>query len=151
MSEKSKRLTEFFSYFEGTWEMTDPDSGEKGTMIITLGTGNTSHILTLKLGEMERTELWGFDPVSEKWMAAGFGKDGERFTQAMEEVPDHESPLPGDQWLDQHTGVLPSGEKTSAHLAFTIDSENQYTVVSTRIQVGDQTFPDNTLVCTRKD
>ncbi|MEM7144912.1 MAG: hypothetical protein AAF591_07230 [Verrucomicrobiota bacterium] len=151
MSEDAQRLLKFFSYFEGTWELTDQDSGEKGTMIITLGAGGTSHILTLKLGDMERTELWGYNPATGKWMAAGFGNDGERFTQVMENVPGHERPRPGDQWLDRHEGTLPSGEKTSAQLAFTIDSEDQYTVVSTKIQIGDQSLPDNTLICTRKD
>ena len=149
-SQDAMTLINFFSYFEGTWELTDLGSGEKGTMTIGLGTGGTSHVLELKIGAVERTELWGFDPATKQWTAAGFGRDGERFTQVMLEVPHHETPRVGDRWLDQHDGLLPSGEKTAARLEFTIDSEDQYTVVTTHATLGDQLLPDSTLACRRK-
>jgi hypothetical protein len=130
-------LVNFFHYFQGNWRVTDLATGTIGSLKIRLGAGRVSHILEIEIGDVQRTELWGKDPIDGCWKAIGFGQDGERFSQVMERLPNHESPQSGDQWVDLHEGVLPSGAKTSARMEFLIESPNAFLVTFTHVRSGD--------------
>ena len=147
--DEAPRLMEYFSYFEGTWEVTDLNEGAKGSMTIRRGEGGTSHVLEYRLGDDRRTELWGYDPTGKCWMSIGFNQNGERFSQVMMEVPKHATVEAGDRFWDKHEGVLPSGEKTAARLEFHIESEHSYTVQVTDIIVGESKQPDASYRITR--
>jgi hypothetical protein len=135
-------LINFFHYFEGTWRVTDPATGTVGSLKIRLGAGKVSHILEIEIGHVQRTELWGMDPTDGCWKAIGFSQDGERFSQIMKRLPDHESPQSGDRWVDLHEGVLPSGAKTSARMEFLIESPDAFLVTFTDVRSGDDVIDD---------
>lgn len=147
---EATRLMEYFSYFEGTWQVTDLNGDGKGSMTIKRGEGGTSHVLEYRLGDERKTELWGYDPTSKNWTAIGFTQNGERYSQVMTEVPKHETPRAGDRWSDKHEGVLPSGEKTSSRLDFLIESKDSYTVTVTNITVGVSKQEDVAMRITRQ-
>ena len=147
---EATRLMEYFSYFEGTWQVTDLNGDGKGSMTIKRGEGGTSHVLEYRLGDERKTELWGYDPTSKNWTAIGFAQTGERYSQVMTEVPKHETPKAGDRWSDQHEGVLPSGEKTSSRLDFLIESKDSYTVTVTNSTVRESRQEDVAMRITRQ-
>jgi hypothetical protein len=149
-SDEGTRLMEYFSYFEGTWQVTDLNGDGKGSMTIRRGEGGTSHVLEYGLGEERKTELWGYDPTSKNWTAIGFAQNGERYSQEMTKLSKHETPKAGDRWSDKHEGVLPSGEKTSSRLDFFIESEDSYTVKVTNIRVGESKQEDVATRMTRQ-
>ena len=149
-ADEATRLMEYFSYFEGTWQIIDLTGDGKGSMTIKRGEGGTSHVLEYRLGDGRKTELWGYDPTSKNWTAIGFAQNGERYSQVMMEVPKHETPKPGDRWSDKHEGVLPSGEKTSSRLDFSIESKDSYTVKVTDITVGESKQEDVAMRITRQ-
>lgn len=149
-ADEAPKLMEYFSYFEGTWQVTDLNGGGKGFMTIKRGEGGTSHVLEYRLGDERKTELWGYDPTSKNWTAIGFAQNGERYSQVMTEVPKHETPKAGDRWSDKHEGVLPSGEKTSSRLDFFIESKDSYTVKVTNITVGESKHEDVATRITRQ-
>lgn len=130
---------EYFSYFEGAWEVANLNGDEKGSMTIRRGESGTSHVLEYRLGDDRKTELWGYGPAGKCWTAIGFNQNGERYSQVMMDVPKHATAKAGDRFWDKHEGVLPSGEKTAARLEFHIESEHSYTVQVTDIIVGGQT------------
>jgi hypothetical protein len=132
----------FFHYFEGNWRVTDLANGIVGSLKIRLGAGGVSHILEIEIGDVQRSELWGCDPTDGCWKAIGFSQDGERFSQVMKDLPDHESPQSGDRWVDLHEGVLPSGAKTSARMEFLIESPDAYLVTFTDVRSGDDVIND---------
>jgi hypothetical protein len=150
MSDEAARLMEYFSYFEGTWQVTDLNGDGKGSMTIKRGEGGTSHVLEYRLGDERKTELWGYDPTSKNWTGIGFAQSGERYSQVMMEVPKHETPKAGDRWSDKHEGVLPSGEKTSSRLDFYIESKDSYTAKVTNITVGECRQEDVAMRITRQ-
>lgn len=135
-------LINFFHYFEGNWRVTDLATGITGSMRIRLGAGGVSHILEIEIGGVQRSELWGCDPIDGCWKAVGFSQDGERFAQVMKDLPDHESPQGGDRWVDLHEGVLPSGAKTLARMEFLIESPNAFLVTFTDVRSGDEVIDD---------
>ncbi|GKS57817.1 hypothetical protein YTPLAS18_13440 [Nitrospira sp.] len=106
-ADEATRLMKFFSYFEGTWRVTDFDGHRRGSLTIQRGESGTSHVLEYWLGEVKRTELWGYDPTSKSWTAIGFAHNRERYSQVMTEVPNRDTPQAGDRWSDKHEGVLP--------------------------------------------
>jgi len=132
----------FFHYFEGNWRVTDLATGIAGSLKIRLGAGGTSHILEIEIGDVQRSELWGYDPTDGCWKAIGYSQDGERFFQVMKELPDHESPQIGDSWFALHEGVIPPGEKTSARMEFLIESPDAYLVTFTDVRSGDDVIND---------
>ena len=104
-ADEATRLMQYFSYFEGTWQVTDLNGDRRGSMTIKRGEGGTSHILEYRLGDERKTELWGYDPTSKNWTAIGFAENGERYSQVMMEVPKHETPTAGDRWSDSYNFV----------------------------------------------
>ena len=135
-------LISFFRYFEGNWRVTELATGTAGSLNIRLGTGRVSHIMEIDIGDVQRSELWGYDPGDGCWKATGFSQDGERFSQVMKDLPDHESPQSGDRWNCLHEGVLPSGAKTSARMEFLIESPDTYLVTFTDVRSGDNVIND---------
>jgi hypothetical protein len=135
-------LISFFRYFEGSWRVTDLASGLAGSMKIRSGAGGVSHMLEIEIGDVQRSELWGHDPTDGCWKATGFSQDGERFSQVMKGLPDHESPQSGDRWVDLHEGVLPSGAKTSARMEFLIELPDAFLVTFTDVRSGDEVIND---------
>ncbi|HYQ73162.1 MAG TPA: hypothetical protein VET88_14680 [Gammaproteobacteria bacterium] len=135
-------LISFFRYFEGHWKITNLDSGTVGSLNTASGAGGVCHILEIGIGDVQRSELWGYDPADGCWKATGFSKDGERFTQVMKDLPDHESPQTGDRWICLHAGWLPSGAKTSARMKFLIESPDAYQVTFTDVRSGDDVIND---------
>lgn len=148
-ADEAARLLEYFSYFEGTWEVTDLNADGKGSMTIRRGESGTSHVLEYRVGEERKTELWGYDPTGKCWTAIGFNQNGERYSQEMAEVPKNATAKPGDRWSDKHEGVLPSGEKTSSRLDFYIESKDSYKVKVTNITVGESKLEDASFRITR--
>jgi hypothetical protein len=69
-------LINFFRYFEGNRRVTDLAAGIAGSLKIRLGAGGVSHILEIKIGDVQRSELWGYDPTDGCWKAIGYSKDG---------------------------------------------------------------------------
>jgi hypothetical protein len=147
---EATNLLEYFSYFEGTWEVTDLNTDGKGSMTIRRGESGTCHLLEYRVGDERKTELWGYDPTGKCWTAAGFNQNGERYCQVMMEVPKHATAKVGDRWSDKHEGVLPSGEKTSSRLEFHIESKDSYTVKVTNITVGESKKEDASFRITRQ-
>lgn len=135
-------LINFFRYFEGNWKVTDMATGIAGSMKIRSGAGGVSHILEIEIDDVQRSELWGYDPTDGCWKAIGFGQNGERFSQVMKGLPDHESPQSGDRWVDLHEGVLPSGVKTSERMEFLIESPDAFLVTFTDVRSGDDVTSD---------
>ena len=135
-------LINFFRYFEGNWKVTDIATGIVGSMKIRSGAGGVSHILEIEIDDVQRSELWGYDPTDGCWKAIGFGQNGERFSQVMKGLPDHESPQSGDRWVDLHEGVLPSGARTSARMEFLIESPDTFRVTFTDVRSGDDVIND---------
>jgi hypothetical protein len=149
-ADEAARLMEYFSYFEGTWQITELNGDRKGSMTIRRGEGSTSHVLEYRLGQERKTELWGYDPISKHWTAIGFAQNGERYSQVMRDVPKRETTQAGDSWYDKHEGALPSGEKTSSRLDFHIESKDSYTVNVTNITVGESKQEDVAMRITRQ-
>jgi hypothetical protein len=149
-ADEATRLREYFTYFEGTWQITELNGNELGSMTIRRGEGGTCHVLEYRVGDDRRTELWGYDPTSKHWTAIGFTQNGERFSQVMVGVPEHETPKVGDLFSDRHEGILPSGEKTSSTLQFHIESADSYTVKVTDITVGESKQEDVSFRITRQ-
>ena len=135
-------LINFFRYFEGNWKVTDIATGIVGSMKIRSGAGGVSHILEIEIDDVQRSELWGYDPTDGCWKAIGFGQNGERFSQVMKGLPDHESPQSGDRWVDLHEGVLPSGAETFARMEFLIESPDAFLVTFTDVRSGDVGIKD---------
>lgn len=144
------RLKEYFSYFEGTWQITKLNGSETGSITIKRGEGGTCHVLDYRFGDDRRTELWGYDPTTKHWMAIGFNQNGERFSQVMMDVPERATAEAGDRFWDKHEGVLPTGEKTSARLDFYIKSHDAYTVKVTNITIGESKLADASFSITRQ-
>ncbi|MEM8550072.1 MAG: hypothetical protein AAGF10_04715 [Verrucomicrobiota bacterium] len=142
-------MMSFYDYFVGNWKLTDLDNGDQGSLVIALSACGTAHIAEYKLGMTQRTELWGYDPVSKTWCATGFGQDGERFTQTMVGAPDKEKPEAGDAWVDEHRGMLPEGMPTSADIRLEIESANAYLAIVPEIKVGEHSFPGLKMRCSR--
>jgi hypothetical protein len=149
-ADEAARLMEYFSYFEGKWQITELNGDRKGSMTIRRGEGSTSHVLEYRLGQERKTELWGYDPISKHWTAIGFAQNGERYSQVMRDVPKRETTQAGDSWYDKHEGALPSGEKTSSRLDFHIESKDSYTVNVTNITVGESKQEDVAMRITRQ-
>ena len=141
---------EYFTYFEGTWEVTDLNGGGKGSMTIRRGASGTCHVLEYRLGDDRKTELWGYGPTGKSWTAIGFNQNGERYAQVMMDVPKRATSQAGDRFWDKHEGVLPSGEKTSARLDFHIETANSYTVKVTNIIIGKSKPQDASFRITRQ-
>jgi hypothetical protein len=135
-------LINFFHYFEGSWRVTDLAAGTVGSLKIHLGAGGVCHILEIDIGDVQRSELWGRDPIDGCWKAIGFSQNGERFSQVMKGLPGHESPQSGDRWVALHEGVLPSGAKTSARMEFLIESPDAFLVTFTHVRSGDDVIND---------
>jgi hypothetical protein len=135
-------LIDFFHYFEGNWRVTNLATGTVGSLKIRLGTGRVCHILEIEIGDVQRSELWGYDPSDGCWKAIGSSQDGERFSQVMKGLPDHKSPQSGDRWIALHEGVLPSGAKTSARMEFLIESPDLFLVTFTHVRSGDDVIND---------
>ena len=150
MSDEATRLTQYFSYFEGTWQVTDFNGDGKGSMTIKRAEGGTSHILEYRVGDERKTELGGYDPTSKNWTGIGFAQNGERYSQVMTEVPKHETPKASDRWSDKHEGFLRSGEKTSSRLDFYIESRDSYTVIVTNLTGGERRQEDAAMRITRQ-
>lgn len=132
----------FSRYFEGNWRVTDLATVIVGAMKIRSGVGGVSHILKIEIGDVQGSELWRYDPTDGCWKAIGFSQDGERFSQVMKGLPDHESPQSGDRWVDLHEGVLPSGAKTFARMEFLIESPDVFLVTFTDVRSGDVVIND---------
>jgi hypothetical protein len=133
-----RRLADFFHWFVGDWIVTDLLTGEEGAMSIRVGAGECCHVMEIRIGGIGRTELWGLDPATGNWTANGIGQDGERFTQVMLEVPESDSPQPGNRWPDRHEGMLPSGERTTAQLEFVVESADAFTVEFSEVSIGGE-------------
>ncbi|MEO0796232.1 MAG: hypothetical protein AAFX93_13775 [Verrucomicrobiota bacterium] len=139
----------FYRYFLGNWTITDLESGDSGTLVITEGSCGTCHVVEYKLGEVTRTELWGYDPTNQTWRADGFSNDGERFTQTMLDVPEKDQPEAGDHWKDEHKGMLPTGESTYAMLDLEVESRDAYLVTVTQAHVGETKLGTSKMRCAR--
>lgn len=149
-ADDAARLKEYFSYFEGTWQITKLNGSETGSITIKRGEGGACHVLDYRFGNDRRTELWGYDPTTKHWMAIGFNQNGERFSQVMMDVPERATAEAGDRFWDKHEGVLPTDEKTSARLDFYIESQDAYTVKVTNITVGESKQEDASFRITRQ-
>jgi hypothetical protein len=149
-ADDAARLKEYFSYFEGTWQITKLNGSETGSITIKRGEGGACHVLDYRFGNDRRTELWGYDPTTKHWMAIGFNQNGERFSQVMMDVPERATAEAGDRFWDKHEGVLPTDEKTSARLDFYIESQIAYTVKVTNITVGESKQEDASFRITRR-
>jgi hypothetical protein len=149
-ADDAARLKEYFSYFEGTWQITTLNGSETGSITIKRGEGGACHVLDYRFGNDRRTELWGYDPTTKHWMAIGFNQNGERFSQVMMDVPERATAEAGDRFWDKHEGVLPTDEKTSARLDFYIESQIAYTVKVTNITVGESKQEDASFRITRR-
>ena len=143
-------MINYYSYFLGSWTITDLDNGSVGSLSIQLTGSGAAHLVEYVLGDVKRTELWGYDPDTKHWSAAGFADTGERFTQTFTVKSETPTPVAGDKLIDEHIGHLPDGTPTSALLTLEIESANSYLVTATHGKEGEKSLPDMKMRCTRK-
>ena len=149
-TDEAMKLMGYFSYFEGTWAVTELGGDSKGSMTIKRGESGTCHVLDYHVGDDRKTELWGYDPNTQHWTAIGFNQNGERFSQVMMDVPERAAAEAGDRFWNKHEGALPTGEKTTARIDFLIESNDAYSVKVTNIAIGENKLADAAFRITRQ-
>ena len=136
-ADEGDRLMNFFSFFEGSWEVSE-STGNVGVMKIEKGVSARCHILSYTAGDRTSDEICGYNRLTKKWTCIGYSANGDRYAYEMVDPPKREEVTLGDRWTSTLKGVAGDGKPMSSSAVFVVHGQDDYTVTITDRKVGGE-------------